>query len=468
MVDTVKGRADLVEHFKSTSLNDKYDLTKRRIFVSGPQAVVRLLLMQKELDRRAGLNTAGFISGYPGSPLGGLDHNFIRAKCAFDANNILFQPGLNEDLAATAIWGAQQAEMRGEGRFDGVFSLWYGKGPGVDRSGDVFRHVNLAGASKHGGVLALMGDDHTAESSSTAHQSEFTFVDVMMPILSPAGVQEIIDYGLHGYAMSRFTGAWVGLKCLKDTIESTGSIDVSFDRVTPRTPTDFAMPLGGLNIRARDNLLEQERRLQNFKRDAILAWLRANRLNRIVTSGGSNAKIGVIVAGKSYLDVRQAMDDLGIDEVVANALGLRLFKIGCTWPLEPLGLREFARGLELIIVVEEKRSLIETQVREELYGSPNQPVCIGKNDENGRWLFPVAGALDANDIAIAIGRRILRFSSSEKLEQRLQRLEQAQATLAGGEDLGVRSPYFYSGCPHNSSTKAPEGMRAYAGIGCHY
>ncbi|WOJ90080.1 indolepyruvate ferredoxin oxidoreductase family protein [Methylocapsa polymorpha] len=468
MADAVKGPVDLIEDLKSTSLNDKYDLTKQRIFVSGPQAVVRLLLMQKELDRRAGLNTAGFISGYPGSPLGGLDLNFHRAKRAFAANDILFQPGLNEDLAATAIWGAQQAEMRGEGRFDGVFSLWYGKGPGVDRSGDVFRHVNLAGTSKHGGALALMGDDHTAESSTTAHQSEFTFVDVMMPILSPAGVQEIIDYGLYGYAMSRFTGAWVGLKCLKDTIESTGSIDVSLDRVAPRIPADFPMPPGGLNIRARDNVLEQEKRLQNFKRDAMLAWLRANRLNRIITSGGPKARIGVIAAGKSYLDVRQAMDDLGIDEVAANALGLRLLKIGCPWPLEPVALRDFARGLELIIVVEEKRSLIEVQLREELYGSANQPVCVGKKDEQGRWLFPVTGALDANDIAIAIGRRILRFAQSDEIERRVQRLERAQASLATGEEIATRSPYFCSGCPHNTSTKVPDGMRAYAGIGCHY
>ena len=291
--------------------------------------------MQKELDRRNGLDTAGFISGYRGSPLGGLDLNFLRAKRPLDAAGILFQPGLNEDLAATAIWGAQQAEMRGEGKYDGVFALWYGKGPGVDRSGDVLRHANLAGTSKYGGVLALMGDDHTAKSSTTAHQSEFDFVNVMMPVLSPAGVQEIVDYGLYGYAMSRFTGAWVGLKCLKDTVKSTGSIDVSLDRVRPIVPAGFVMPPGGLNIRADDTVLDQERRLQNFKRDAMLAWLRANRLNKIITSGGSNAKIGVITAGKSYLDVRQAMDDLGIDEIAANRLGLRLMKLACTWPIEP-------------------------------------------------------------------------------------------------------------------------------------
>jgi indolepyruvate ferredoxin oxidoreductase len=472
MADAVKGPVDLPQELpqdlRSTSLDDKYDLTKRRIFVSGPQAIVRLLLMQRELDKRNGLATAGFISGYRGSPLGALDLTFLRAQHPLDAAGILFEPGLNEDLAATAVWGAQQAEMRGEGKYDGVVSLWYGKGPGVDRSGDVLRHANLAGTSKHGGVLALMGDDHTAESSTTAHQSEFNFVNVMMPVLSPAGVQEIVDYGLYGYAMSRFTGAWVGLKCLKDTVESTGSIDVSLDRVRPIVPASFVLPPGGLNIRAHDTVLDQEKRLQNYKRDAMVAWLQANRLNKIITSGGPNAKIGVITAGKSYLDVRQAMDDLGIDEIAANRVGLRLMKLACTWPVEPEGLRVFARGLELIIVVEEKRSLIEVQLREELYGSPSQPMCVGKKDEDGNWLFPVTGALDANDIAIAIGRRLLRFAGSEDLEQRVRKLERMQGALASAGDLGVRTPYFCSGCPHNSSTKVPDGMRAYAGIGCHY
>jgi indolepyruvate ferredoxin oxidoreductase len=468
MVDAIQGSSNQLPDREAVSLADKYNLTKSRIFISGPQAVARLLLMQKELDRRAGLNTAGFISGYRGSPLGGLDINFFRAKAELDAQNIVFQPGLNEDLAATAIWGTQQAEMRGEGRFDGVFSLWYGKGPGVDRCGDVFRHANLAGTSKHGGVLALMGDDHTAESSTTAHQSEFTFVDVMMPILSPAGVQELIDYGLYGYAMSRFTGTWVGLKCLKEIIESTASVDAALERIQPVLPDDFAMPPGGLNIRPRDLILEQEMRLQNWKRDAMLAFLVANRMNKIITSGGAQAKIGVITTGKSYLDVRQAMDDLGIDEVKANQLGLRLYKIACPWPLEPRGLIEFAQGLEMIIVVEEKRSLIEVQVREELYGTANQPICIGKKDENGNWLFPITGALDANDIAVAIGRRLIKYAANEELERRVQQLEQAQTRLAETHDVAQRTPYFCSGCPHNTSTRVPEGMRAYAGIGCHY
>ncbi len=454
--------------FHGVSLDDKFDLGKTRIFSTGVQAVVRLLLMQKERDRRAGHNTAGFITGYRGSPLGSVDMQMHSAKPLFDKNDILFQPGLNEDLAATAVWGAQQAELRGEGKHDGVFCIWYGKGPGVDRCGDVFRHANLAGTSPLGGALVLMGDDHVAESSTTAHQSDFHLVDVMMPILAPAGVQEILDYGLLGFALSRYAGVWVGIKCLKDTIESTASVDGSLDRVEIVTPTGFAMPPGGLNIRVRDGILDQEARLQEHKRDAMLAFIRANKLNRIITSGGPNAKVGVITVGKSYLDVRQAMDDLGIDEVRANDLGLRLYKIGCPWPLEPEGLKAFAHGLDTIIVVEEKRSLIEVQVREELFGSEDQPVVVGKKDEGGRWLFPIKGSLDANDIAIGVGERLLRTVRDEALEQKVQRLKQAQAMLAEATDAATRTPYFCSGCPHNTSTRVPEGMRAYAGIGCHF
>ena len=458
----------VAEAFDQVSLNDVFDLSKHRVFASGTQAIVRLLLMQKERDHLAGLNTAGLITGYRGSPLGGIDMQMHRAKSVFDPNDIKFMPGLNEDLAATAIWGAQQAEIRGEGKYDGVFAIWYGKGPGVDRCGDVFRHANLAGTSKYGGVLALMGDDHTAESSTTAHQSDFHLVDVMMPILSPAGVQEILDYGIYGFALSRYASVWTGIKCLKDTIELTASIDGHIDRVKIITPDDYVMPPEGLNIRVRDGILEQEARLQDHKRDAMLAFLRANKLNRIITSGGPNAKIGIITVGKSYLDVRQAWDDLGIDEVKANNLGLRLYKIACPWPIEPRGLMEFARGLDMIIVVEEKRSLIEVQVREELYGTANQPTVIGKKDENANWLFPVKAALDPNDIAIAIGTRILRYHRDEELEQRVRRLEQAQAMLADTKDAAVRIPYFCSGCPHNTSTRVPDGMRAYAGIGCHF
>jgi indolepyruvate ferredoxin oxidoreductase len=450
------------------SLGDKYDLAQDRVFISGSQTVVRLLLMQKERDRRAGLNTAGFITGYRGSPLGGLDQQLERAGQLLAANDIVFKPGLNEDLAATAVWGAQQAEMRGEGKYDGVFSIWYGKGPGVDRSGDAFRHANLAGTSPNGGVIALMGDDHTAESSTTAHQSEFRFVDVLMPVLAPAGVQEMFDYGLYGWAMSRYAGVWVGLKCVKDTVESTASVDASLRDAHYATPKDFELPPGGLNIRPRDPVLVQEARLQDYKRDAILAWLRANPVNSVATSGGRAPKIGVISAGKSWLDVRQALDDLGIDEVRANDLGLRLYKLGCVYPVEPQGLKDFARDLDLIIVVEEKRSLIEVQLREELYGTAHQPVCVGKKDENGNWLFPVKGALDPNDIAIAIGERLLRYHVDDDLTRRVADLRRAQDILAKAQDVALRTPYFCSGCPHSSSTKVPEGSRAYAGIGCHY
>ncbi|PSC07128.1 indolepyruvate ferredoxin oxidoreductase family protein [Alsobacter soli] len=452
---------------RDVSLDDKYDLSKDRVFLTGTQAIVRLLMMQHERDKRAGLNTAGFVSGYRGSPLGALDQNLLRAKKQLEAAQVRFQPGLNEELAATACWGTQQAEMRGEGKYDGVFALWYGKGPGVDRSGDVFRHANMAGSSRHGGVLALMGDDHTAESSTTAHQSEFHFVDVMIPILNPAGVQEILDYGLYGWAMSRFCGTWVAFKGMKDTVESTAVVDGSLDRVQIVTP-EFAMPPGGLNIRPRDGILEMEARLQDHKRDAMLAFVRANTLNRMIFSGGRNPKIGVVTVGKSYLDVRQALDDLGIDEVRANDIGLRLFKIACPWPIDPHELMDFVRGLDLVMVVEEKRSLIEVQVREELYGTANQPICIGKKDETGKWLFPVKGALDPNDIAVALGERLLKYHQSEELAGRVRRLRQAQELLAETKDVSSRTPYFCSGCPHNTSTRVPEGMRAYAGIGCHY
>jgi indolepyruvate ferredoxin oxidoreductase len=464
--NAAEARAMALNH---VTLDDKYDLTKSRIFVTGFQAIVRLCLMQKERDRRAGLNTAGYVTGYRGSPLGTLDLQFIRAQRALDKYDVLFQAGVNEDIAATAIWGSQQAELRGEGKFDGVFGLWYGKGPGVDRTGDVFRHANFAGTSKHGGVLALMGDDHTAESSTTAHQSEYHFIDVMIPILNPAGVQEILDYGLYGWAMSRFCGSWVALKSMHETVESTAVIDGSLERVNIVIPQDFAMPEGGLNIRLRDTVLGQEARLHDYKRDAMLAFVRANKLNKYITSGGRKPKIGVITVGKSYLDVRQALDELGIDEVKCNDLGIRLYKIGCPWPISRDDLKQFADGLELIIVVEEKRSLIEVQVREELYGTANQPVCIGKKDERGNWLFPVKGALDPNEVAICIGERILqRVGPNDAIAARVAQLREAQRILAETQDVAVRIPYFCSGCPHNSSTVVPEGMRAYAGIGCHY
>lgn len=450
------------------TLDDKYDLSKERVFVSGAQAVVRMLMMQKELDRRSGFDTAGFVSGYRGSPLGGLDQQLWKAKTQLQQANIVFQPGLNEELAATACWGTQQTELLGEGRHDGVFALWYGKGPGVDRSGDVFRHANLAGTSPKGGVLALMGDDHTAESSTNAHATEFLFVDTMVPIFNPAGVQELIDYGLYGYALSRFAGTWAAIKCVKDNIESTTSVDVSLDRLNIVLP-EFDMPSGGLNIRNELDQIGQERRLHDFKRAAASAFIHANGLNRIIYSGGRNAKLGIITVGKSYLDVRQALEEIGIREADANRMGIRLFKVACPWPLDFEHIRAFAEGLDTIVVVEEKRSLLEVQVRETLYGTSIQPRVIGKKDERGETLFQAAGALDPNDIAIALGERVLRvIGHSEEVAARVAKLRQFQAMLADTRDVAVRTPYFCSGCPHNSSTKVPEGSLAGGGIGCHF
>ncbi|RWL22859.1 MAG: indolepyruvate ferredoxin oxidoreductase family protein [Mesorhizobium sp.] len=450
------------------ALDDKFDLGKERIFLSGAQAVIRMLLMQRERDRRAGLNTAGFVSGYRGSPLGGLDMQLWKARKQLAQSDIVFQPGLNEELAATACWGSQQAELLGEGTHDGVFSVWYGKGPGVDRSGDVFRHANLAGSSRYGGVLALMGDDHMAESSTNAHATEFLFVDTMVPILNPAGVQEIIDYGLYGFAMSRFAGTWAAIKCVKDNIESTASVDAALERLDIVVP-DFDMPPGGLNIRNEIDMLGQEERLHEYKRAAASAFIHANGLNRIVYSGGRAPKLGIVTIGKSYLDVRQALEDIGVDEAAANRIGIRLFKVGCPWPLDLQHIADFARGLDTIVVVEEKRSLIEVQLRENLYGTAMQPVIVGKKDERGDGLFPAKGALDPNDIAIALGERILRtIGPSDEIAARVAKLRQFQAMLADTSDIASRTPFFCSGCPHNSSTKVPDGSLAAAGIGCHF
>jgi indolepyruvate ferredoxin oxidoreductase len=452
----------------AVSLDDKYALDETRQLLTGTQAIVRLMLTQRARDVQAGLNTAGYVTGYRGSPIATLEGAMLRAHGILEANHIKFQPGLNEDLAATALWGSQQAELRGEGKYDGVFGVWYGKGPGVDRTGDVFRHANHAGTSKHGGVLALMGDDHTCESSTSAHQSEFAFVDYMIPFLNPAGVQEILDYGLLGFALSRYAGLWVGIKCVKDNIEATATVDGRIDRVEIKIPEDFTMPPGGLNIRLGDQALAKEARLHDYKRAAILAFARANSFDRIVTSGGPAPKIGIVTTGKSYLDVRAAMDELGLDEVAANRLGLRLYKVGMPWPLEPQGLLKFAQGLELVLVVEEKRALIETQVKEQLYDWPNRPRVLGKKDENEQWLFPAKYALDPSDIAIKLGERLIRYGAGDDIKDKVAELKRIKGNRPEAAEAATRIPYFCPGCPHNSSTVVPEGSRAYAGIGCHY
>src|SRR5215471_1315416 len=403
----------------AVTLDDKYALESGRIFLTGTQALVRLPMMQRQRDRAAGLDTACFVTGYRGSPLGGVDQAMWRAKKFLKNNQIHFQPGVNEDLAATAVWGSQQTHLAGDNKHDGVFAMWYGKGPGVDRSGDVMRHGNLAGTSRHGGVLVMAGDDHTCKSSTTAHQTEYAFMDYGIPVLNPAGVQEFLDLGLHGWALSRYSGCWVAFKVVAETVDSSASVYVDPHRVEIVAPTDFDLPADGLNIRWPDPPLAQEMRLHKYKLYAALAYARANKLNRVVIDSPKR-RFGIVTCGKSYLDVRQALDDLGIDDDYAAEIGLTVYKIGMTWPLEREGVRHFAEGLEEILVVEEKRALIENQLKEQLYNWKEsvRPKVIGKFDEERNWI--------------------------------------------------QRVPYFCSGCPHNTSTKVPEGSRALAGIGCHY
>ncbi|MFV0368855.1 MAG: indolepyruvate ferredoxin oxidoreductase family protein [Hyphomicrobiaceae bacterium] len=451
-------------------LADRFDLKKADQLLNGMQAIVRLVLMQKARDEAAGLNTAGYVTGYRGSPIATLESAFALAGERVPAADILFQPAINEDLAATALWGSQQAELRGEGKFDGVFGVWYGKGPGVDRSGDALRHANHAGTSKHGGVIALMGDDHICESSTSAHQSEFAFVDAMIPILNPAGVQDLIDLGIYGIALSRYAGTWVGIKCVKDNVESTAVVDGAPNRITVEVPANdaFRMPPGGLNIRLNDPPLAKEERWHAHKRDAIHAFTRANLLDRIVLDGGDTPRLGVIAAGKSYADARQALDMLGVGDERATQLGLRLYKPALVWPLEPEGLKRFAAGLDTIIVVEEKRALIEAQVKELLYDLDQRPRVIGKTDENGAPLFPASGALDPLHVAIAIGARLADVRGDAKLGRRTQELAEAEGRRPTAPEAMQRRAYFCAGCPHNTSTRVPKGERAYAGIGCHY
>jgi indolepyruvate ferredoxin oxidoreductase len=451
---------------RSVTLNDKYTVTDGRIFITGTQALVRLPIMQHMRDLSVGLDTACYISGYRGSPLGAYDQQLWAAGNHLKDHNIVFQSGVNEDIAATAVWGTQQMGLHGKPKYAGVFGIWYGKGPGVDRTGDVFRHGNLAGTHPRGGVLVLMGDDHTSESSTTAHQSEYALVDAMIPILNPAGVQELLDYGLIGWALSRYSGCWVGLKSMKDTIDASATVDVSPERVQIVTPTDFKMPEGGVHIRYPDQPLEQEERLHKVKIEAVLAFARANKLDKAVMDS-PDAKIGIVTCGKSYMDVRQALQYLGIDDAEAARLGLRVYKVAMTWPLEPSGLRQFAEGLEKLIVVEEKRGLIEGQIKEVLYNVANAPEVVGKRDELGKELFQSTAALDPNEIAIAIGHRILERNTDAQLAERVAEQEKLAARDPAKPAM-ERTPYFCSGCPHNTGTRVPEGSMALSGIGCHF
>jgi len=450
---------------QNVSLNDRFDLNKSPVLLNGTQALVRLVLTQKARDAAAGLKTAGYVTGYRGSPLGAVDQQMSRAKNVLDAADVRFEPGLNEDLAATALWGSQQAELRGEGKYDGVFGLWYGKGPGVDRSGDVMRHANMAGTSPNGGVLMAMGDDHTGESSTTLHQSDWAMVDAYMPIVSPAGVQEILDYGLYGWALSRFAGVWVGLKTMKDTVEATAVIDGNPNRMNFVIP-EFSTPDGGLNIRLADTPVAQETRMIDYKRFAAEAFAKANKVNHRVW-GKAGAKIGFVAAGKNWLDLVHALDLLGLDANEAERLGITTYKVGQVWPLDMDGFHDWAEGLDLIVVVEEKRKLIEVQVKEAIFDDRQGRRVYGWHKE-GEELFPTRFALDPIMIAENLGKILVEEGrGTDRIKAGLEMLSDAKKA-DNAEEIASRLPYFCSGCPHNSSTRLPDGSRAYAGIGCHY
>ncbi|HUN94176.1 MAG TPA: indolepyruvate ferredoxin oxidoreductase family protein [Burkholderiaceae bacterium] len=466
------------------TLEDKWTVESGRVFLSGTQALLRLMLLQRTRDQRAGLNTAGFLTGYRGSPLGSVDLTAWKASKHLQRSHVHFQPGLNEDLAATSVWGSQQVNMYPRARYDGVFALWYGKGPGVDRCGDVFKHGNAAGTSRHGGVIVAAGDDHGAKSSTLPHQSDHILKACMIPVLFPATIQEYLDLGVHAYAMSRYAGVWVGFKCVTEVVEATSSVIVDPDRIEVKLPQDFALPPGGLNIRWPDSPLEQEARLLDYKLYAALAYARANRLNATVVDS-PHARFGIIASGKAYLDTRQALADLGLDDETCARVGVRLFKCGMPWPLEAQSVGAFAEGLEEVLVVEEKRQVIEYQLKEELFGwigsGKRIPRVIGKFDEKdggeyavpqGNWILPAhyefSPAIVAKAIANRIGKLELPGDVRERIAARLATIEAKERALSATRPLAERTPYFCSGCPHNTSTKVPEGSRAMAGIGCHY
>jgi indolepyruvate ferredoxin oxidoreductase len=466
------------------SLDDKWTAPRGRVYLNGTQALVRLLLLQRQRDQLAGLNTAGFLSGYRGSPLGSVDQTAWKAKAHLERHHIRFQPGVNEDLAATAVWGTQQVNMFPGARYDGVFGMWYGKGPGADRCGDVFKHANAAGTSAHGGVIVACGDDHGAKSSTLPHQSDHLLKACLIPVLFPASIQEYLDLGLHAYAMSRYAGVWVGFKCVTEVVEGAASVVVDPERVDIRLPEDFSMPAAGLNIRWPDPSLEQEARLLDYKLYAALAYCRANRLNA-ATIDGPGARFGIVASGKAYQDTRQALADLGLDDATCRQVGIRLFKCGMVWPLDAATISAFADGLTEILVIEEKRQVIEYQLKEELFqwlGSGKRiPRVIGKFDEKdggewavpqGNWILPAhyefSPAIVAKAIAARIGKLDLPADIRARIDARVALVEAKERALQRPRVSADRTPYFCSGCPHNTSTRVPEGSRAVAGIGCHY
>ena len=455
---------------QTITLQDKWEKQSGRVYLTGSQALARLPMLQAERDRSAGLNTAGFISGYRGSPLGHFDKTLWQIRDYLKQHNITFQPGVNEDLGATAVWGSQQVNVFEGARYDGVFGLWYGKGPGVDRTGDVLKHANAFGTSPLGGVLAVAGDDHASKSSTLPHQSDYAFMDAMIPVLYPSGIQEMLDYGLYGWAMSRYSGCWVGMKALAEVMDSAISANLDQARLEINTPTNFELPADGLNARWPDKPLQQEERLHRYKIHAAQAFCRTNRLDRTIIET-STPRFGIVTTGKSYLDVLQALEDLGISHQQAASLGIRLYKVAMPWPLEPEGIHEFAQGLNEILVIEEKRGLIEDQLKEQLYSwqdRSSQPRIVGKRDDQNNELLTSLGELTPAMIARAIAARIAPFYSSEQISSRLDFLTGKEAELAQPRALLERTPHFCSGCPHNTSTTLPQGSRALGGIGCHY
>jgi len=454
------------------SLDDKYTRTDGRVYVTGSQALVRLPMMQRARDVAAGLNTAGFISGYRGSPLGIYDLALWQAGKHLEANHIHFQPGVNEDLAATAVWGTQQVNLIGESRYDGVFAMWYGKGPGVDRSGDALKHGNYAGSAPNGGVLVLCGDDHGARSSTVAHQSEHGLIHFGMPILHAANAQEYLDFGLLGFALSRYSGCWVGFKCVTDTVETSASVAVDPDRIRIVQPTDFRMPEGGLNIKLGFMPLLAERQLFELRHEAALAFARANGLDAIRLGRGGRNRLGIVTTGKSYLDVVEGLHRLGVDDSGAAELGIAVYKVGMVWPLEPVKLTAFAEGCDEILVVEEKRGVIEEQIAHLLYNLPadRRPLLVGKRDEAGAPLLSSVGELEPDRITQVLAARYLRLNDDHAMRERAARYappEPGAAGFAAGAGALMRTPSFCAGCPHNTSTHVPEGSMALGGIGCH-
>ncbi|MGX9854338.1 indolepyruvate ferredoxin oxidoreductase family protein [Limimaricola variabilis] len=455
------------------SLDDKYTAETGHVFITGIQALVRLPMTQMRRDRAAGLNTGTFISGYRGSPLGGYDQQLMAAKRHLDPLDIKFQPGVNEDLAATAVWGSQQLHLSPGARKDGVLGMWYGKGPGVDRSGDVLKHANAAGTSAQGGVLAIAGDDHTCKSSSIPHQSDHAFISALMPMLYPSSVHEFLELGLLGIAMSRYSGCWVGFKVISETVETSTVIDLGQERRQFLRPTDFEMPEGGLNLRWPDPPLVQDERLQEHKGFAALAFARANRVDQ-VTIDTPDARFGIVASGKAYEDVRQALAEMGLGPEEWKAIGLRLYKVRMPWPLEPEGIRHFSEGLEEVLIVEERREIIENQIKQQLFNwrADVRPRIIGKHDEKDRPFLSLSQGLTVGSVGRAIADRLLHIDLPEglhdRIEAELRRLEAGHARGAAHEAPITRLPHYCPGCPHNTSTKVPEGSKAMAGIGCHY